>query len=147
MSGAHPHLVVNHVPLIATVLGLVLLAFAAANGNERGRVRSALLLLVLAGLGAGAAFVTGVAAEEAVEGLPGIEEERIHHHHEPGLYALIASALSGLLAAVALVRSRQAPRTIPRAWLVAIVVLAVLSAGLLAWASERGGVIRHVEIR
>jgi drug/metabolite transporter (DMT)-like permease len=147
VRGAHPHLLVNHLPLIATAIGIVLLVFAWENRAERGRLASAVLVLVLAGLGSGVAYLTGVSAADAVENQPNFEEEAIHRHHEPALFALIASGVTSLLAVGVAVASRRREGPLPGAWFGWLIVAALASAVLLGWTSEVGGVIRHLEIR
>lgn len=147
MGGAHPHLLVNHVPLIASTFGVLLLLFAWAKRAERGRLESALLVLMLAGLGSGAAFLTGIAAEGAAKGMAGIDEAMIHQHHAPALAALILSLSTGALSAVCYVVSKRREQRLSGRWFAGVLVAAIVAAGLLAWTSNLGGIIHHPEIR
>jgi hypothetical protein len=147
MGGAHPHLIVNHVPLVATGLSILLLLFARAKPKDPGRMQAALLILVVAGLGSGVAFLTGIAAEEAVAGMVGIQEERIHQHHAPALAASVISLATAGLAMICFVILRRRGPPLQGGWFAGILAASLVAAGLLAWASNLGGVIHHPEIR
>jgi hypothetical protein len=147
VGGAHPHLIVNHLPVFATLIAGLLLAFAWRRRDQVGRLQAALLVLVLAGLSSGAAFLTGIPAEEAVDGLPGVEEHMIHEHHAPALAALVVSVATAALAVVALVRSGRQSIALGSRWFVWLGIAALASLVLLGWASNLGGLIRHTEIR
>jgi hypothetical protein len=102
---------------------------------------------MLAGLGSGASFLTGIAAEEAVERMVGVEEERNHEHHAPALAALIISlATAGLAILCYVILLRRGP-PLQGGWLGELLAASFIAAGLLAWASNLGGVIHHPEIR
>jgi len=66
MNGAQLHLALNHLPVIGTLIALLVLAAGMALRNETVR-RTALVLLVGAGLAAGGAFLTGEPAEEVID--------------------------------------------------------------------------------
>jgi hypothetical protein len=147
VGGAHPHLIVNHLPVFATGIGIVLLLFAWRRREQTGRLQAALLVLVIAGLASGAAFLTGIPAEEAVEGLPGVEEHMVHEHHGPALAALVASVLTAVVAVVAYLRSRRPGVVLSSRWFALLGLASLVSIVLLGWASNLGGLIRHTEIR
>jgi multisubunit Na+/H+ antiporter MnhB subunit len=147
VGGAHPHLIVNHLPVFATGIGVVLLVFAWRRREQAGRLQAALFVLVLAGLSSAAAFLTGIPAEEAVEGLPGVEEHMIHAHHAPALAALVVSLVIAALAVVAYVRSRRPGAALSRVWFAWLGLAGLVALVLLGWASNLGGLIRHTEIR
>ena len=67
------------------------------------------------------AYLSGKAAEEVVEELPGVEEERIETHEDAGLLAAITSWALGVLALAGLLAVRP-PKVLPR-WLVASALL------------------------
>lgn len=63
MNAAHLHLLINHLPLWGVVLGLLVGLYGAWRRSEDA-VRVALMLFVVAALGAVAAYFSGHAAEE-----------------------------------------------------------------------------------
>jgi uncharacterized membrane protein len=87
-------------------------------------------------------YLTGEPAEELVERLPGYSEALVEQHETAALIATIGMSLLGIAALIGLLR-RQ-----PRQWYPKAVLLgALLVAGLMAWTANLGGQIRHTEIR
>lgn len=140
MNGAHLHLLLNHLPVLGTLFGLGILAIALWRRNDTLR-RTGLALLVIAGLAAGGAFLTGEPAEEAVEGK--VTEQVIAAHEEAAEAALWGAGILAVLSAGALLRWR---REIPQGVAGAVLVGAIVTSGLMAWTANLGGQIRHPEI-
>jgi uncharacterized membrane protein len=143
MDPAHIHLLVNHIPVLGTVFGILLLLYGML-AQKHEVTRASLGLFVLAGLGAGVAYLSGEGAEDTVEGLPGVAESIIEAHEEAALIALIAAIVLGVAALLALVFLRTET---PRWAAVTTLVLALGTAGVMAWTANLGGQIRHTEIR
>lgn len=144
MSLVHVHLVINHVPLLASVFGLLLLAWGLIRKSPEVQ-RAGLATFVVAALLAGATFLTGEPAEEAVEGLPGVSEAVIEQHEDAASFALGSMVVLGLVSLAGLLFDRWA---LARRWLVAAALLVSLVAvGLVGRTANLGGQIRHSEIR
>lgn len=146
MNAAHVHLLVNHLPIIGSMLTVPLLLLALATARERGALRAAVLVAVLTAAGGGLALWSGEPAEEVVEDTAGVDEGAIHEHEER---AEAAAALAGLtavlgIAALALSERKKAVH-LPVTGLA--LVGALVSAGAMAWTGAAGGPIRHSEIR
>jgi uncharacterized membrane protein len=145
MNAAHVHLLLNHVPIVATLMGCLLLAAALMRRSDE-LVRASFGLLIVAALAVVPVYLSGEPAAEVVEDGPQVSEETIEAHEKA---AGVAAVLLGLLGAVALgglVICRRLPR-VP-AWLaLAALALGLVSATLLARAANLGGQIRHPEIR
>jgi uncharacterized membrane protein len=143
MNAAYVHIALNHVPILGTVFGLLLLAADAVRGNQTLR-RAGWVTLVVVALVAIPVYLTGEGAEEIVEDSPGVAHDDIESHEELALYAFIAMEALGLLALVALFASRRGAGP---AWLAtAVLVLAVVTAALMGLTAERGGRIKHPEL-
>ena len=140
MNGAHLHLLLNHLPVLGTLFGLGILAIALWRRNDTLR-RTGLALLVLAGVTAGAAFLTGEPAEDAVEGK--VAGQAIEAHEEAAEAALWGAGILAVLSAGALLRWR---REVPQAVAGGLLVGALATSGLMAWTANLGGRIRHPEI-
>jgi hypothetical protein len=143
MSLAHLHLILNHVPVIGMGFVLLILAIAAW---RRDSANAKLGLSILIGLATVTAivFVTGEPAEEAVEGIAGVSETMIHPHEEAAELALIATAVSGTLGALALVAYRRRPLPM---WVMGTALAVALGvSATLGWTATLGGQIRHTEI-
>ena len=144
MSSIHLHLLLNHVPVIGTVLGVLLLAVAVARrSDELGRI-ALWLFALLAGTSV-LVFLTGEPAEELVEKLSGFSEALTERHEEAALVATVVVGLVGLfsLAVLAIFRKRPLAR-----WATPVaLVLSLGAAGAMGYAANLGGQIRHTEIR
>jgi uncharacterized membrane protein len=144
-SLAHLHLLLNHLPIIVTALGLLLLVVAAVRRHD-GLARVALTFFVGGGLSALPTYLTGEPAEDMVEDLPGVTNALIGRHEDAALVAAIIVGVLGLFALWALWRYRR-PTTLP-AWVVRVTLIGALAgSGAMAWTGLLGGEVRHTEIR
>jgi len=145
MNTAHLHLMLNHLPVIATpIVGLLLLYGLIRRSREILRL-AAVGAVIVAALSY-PVFLTGAPAEERVEDAGWFRERMVHEHEERAEAALIAVLVTGLVAAVGLWQSRGG-RDLPRATGGITLAGLALSAGLFGWTALAGGVIRHDEIR
>lgn len=144
MNLVHLHLLLNHVPVIGTVLIAVLLAWALLrDSSELGKISLGLLGLLAAV--AVVVYLTGEPAEELVEELPGISEPIMERHEEIALVATIVMGVVGALALGALAAFRRRP--LPRG-LTGLALIATLgTAAVMGYTANLGGQIRHSEIR
>ena len=144
MSPAHIHLLITHLPIFGALIGSLVLAYAIITKSNDTKI-AAYGVLVLSTFGAGIAYLTGEAAEEVVEEIPGVVESTIKAHENFALIALIGLIIMGLLSVIGLIaivnKSTYAPK-------IAILVLiaAITSFGLVAITGYLGGKIRHTEL-
>jgi uncharacterized membrane protein len=144
-SAAHLHLIINHLPIIITGLGLLLIAIAAWRRDDY-LARVALSFFVLSALSALPTYLSGEAAEHIVEKLPGVTKEIIERHQD---IALISASVIGVLGAFALLvlwRYRR-PATVPVGVVRLTLAGALVATGLMAYTGLLGGEIRHTEVR
>jgi uncharacterized membrane protein len=137
-------MMINHLPILGTAFGLLLMLGGYATGS-RDIKKAALATLVFTGISAGATFLTGEPAEEAVKNWVYVSEHYIEHHEEAALIAMIASVTLGILSAAVLIRSKGAD--VRKACGMAVILGAVVVSGLMAWTANYGGQINHPEIR
>ena len=144
MSVVHLHLLLNHVPVIGAVLGLLILAVAVLRRNDDiGKL--ALWMFALIGVTSVVVFLTGEPAEELVERLPDFSETITERHEEAALVGTIAMGAVGAFALLLLGTFRYRPLA---RWATALtLVLALGATGLMGYAANLGGQIRHTEIR
>ena len=145
MNTAHLHLMVNHLPVIATPLVAVLL-FWGLFRRSREITRVAVAAAVLVAVSTYPVFLTGEPAEDQLENSSWIRERMVHDHEERAETALIAVLLTGVLAAVGVWQSRGG-RDVPRRTAGITLAGLAVSAGLFGWTALAGGMIRHDEIR
>ena len=144
MNAAHVHLVLNHAPLFGLIAGIALLAWGLIRRSYEMRLAS-YAAFILSALASIAVYFTGGAAELLVEDLPGVAERAIERHEDIAKIAMFAIGASGLLAAAAIfVEHRRL--ALRRSVLAALLVVALLAAGVVAYAANLGGQIRHTEI-
>ena len=144
MSGAHIHLLLNHIPVIGIFIGFLVFALGVWRRNDSW-TRLALGLFAAVALVAVATMLTGESAEEAVENLPGVSESLIEPHEEAAKLAAIGAYVLGAISLAALVWVRRRP--LPRVLTVTVLPVALLVTGLMAYTANLGGQIRHPEIR
>lgn len=145
MNDAHLHLVVNHFPIIGTILGLGILITGIILKNNTVK-STAYFLFIVAAIFAAFSMGTGEGAEELVEDMPSVGKQIIHEHEEMAeklaiiLYILGTISLAGLF----LNYKKRA-----KAQLVSFVALIVAIVGVFfaQQTGTTGGEIRHTEIR
>ncbi len=145
MNIAHLHLLLNHIPVIGTLLGLGLLIFALLRKNEEIKRVSLGVFLVVAILTI-PTYLSGGAAEKAIEHLPGVAESLIEQHEEAAELSFFAIEILGLLALGGLLISRW-KATLPAWFFTLFLFFTLLTSGLMAWTANLGGQIRHPEAR
>lgn len=145
MNQAHLHLLLNHLPILGTLFGLLILVGGFLLKNDVVK-RTALGLFVLSGVLAIPAYLTGEGAEEMVENLPSVTENLIEAHEDMAnifLWVVGALGLFSLATFYADIKSKKIAST-----LYAITFVAALGSMVYAQrVGSSGGEIRHTEIR
>ena len=96
MNQAHFHLMVNHLPIILPIAGVVVLVGGMFVRSEIVK-RMAYLLFTIGAVAAFSAMASGEGAEEVAENLAGVTENYIHEHEEKAeVFALISYILGAL---------------------------------------------------
>lgn len=144
MTQTHIHLLITHLPIFGSILGGLVLAHGIGTKSMQTNI-AAYYILILSAIGAGIAYLTGEAAEETVEKLPGIIESSIKQHEEIALYALIALIILGLTALFACILT-YTKSTLASSFAFVVLLFSIISFGLVARAGYLGGQIRHTEI-
>lgn len=143
MNEAHLHLILTHFPIVGVIFGIVLLLYGLWRRNDL-LMRVSMVTFVVTALFAVSLYFTGEAAEEAVEGLPGVSESLIEAHEEAAIWAIVGAGVLALLSLGGLLSYRQ---KVPQ-WVGTILLIIALAAGgLIGWTANLGGQINHPEIR
>jgi uncharacterized membrane protein len=145
MNDAHLHMVVNHFPIIGTILGLGILITGMILKNNSVK-STAYCLFIVAAVFAAFSMGTGEGAEELVEDMPSVGKQIIHEHEEMAeklaiiLYVLGVISLGGLFLNY---------KNNSKANLISYVVVVVAFVGVFfaQQTGTTGGEIRHTEIR
>lgn len=145
MNPLHVHLLINHLPVFGTLLGIVVLMLALWRRSEQ--IESvAYFLFIISSLGAVISYLTGEGAEEAVEHIQGISKTAIERHEDFAIYPLLTLILLGVVSVVGIILIQEKSRLVGKIRSV-LLILAVISFVLIAWAGYLGGQIRHTELQ
>lgn len=145
MNDAHLHMVVNHFPIIGTILGLGILIGGLVFKNNSIK-NTAYCLFIVAALFSLASMNTGEGAEEIAEKLPDVTDQIIHEHEEAAEKLALVLYLLGAISIVGLYLNVKKNA---KANLVSFLALTVAAVGvfLAQQTGTTGGEIRHTEIR
>lgn len=144
MSWGHLHLLLNHVPVIGTLLALLLLLVAFVRKSDEVK-KVTLGLFVLTALVTVPVYLTGEPAEEMVERIPGVSDALIERHEDAALFSLIAVEVAGIIALAGLLLLRR-KKGLGNLLALVTLALSLITGGLFAWTANLGGQIRHTEI-
>lgn len=144
MNLPHVHLLLNHFPIIGTIIALGLLILALI-GKSDDLKRASLVILTGITLLSIPTYMSGNGAEEVISKLPGVSKNAVAAHNNAAVVAIAFMELTGLFAWLALWQFRRFLHA--RTWTMATVVaLSVLTVYFMAVTGTTGGQIRHGEI-
>ncbi len=145
MNDAHLHMVVNHFPIIGTILAIGILTAGLLNKNQ-SIINTAYVLFIIGAIFGILSMNTGEGAEEMVENMPGIGWKIIHDHEELAEKMALLLNVLGLLSIIALYLNYKKNT---KEKLVSLFILAIGIASLFVVqkVGTSGGEIRHTEIR
>ena len=145
MNEAHLHMVVNHFPIIGTILAIGILVAGLLNKNQ-SIINTAYVLFVIGAIFGILSMNTGEGAEELVEDMPGIGWKIIHEHEE---LAEKMALLLDILGVLSLVGFYLQYKKNAKEKLVSYIILLIGIASLfvIQKVGTSGGEIRHTEIR
>jgi uncharacterized membrane protein len=139
---AHLHLLLNHFPIIGSIigLGLFLVSFFGRNQDLR---RAAYITFVGIGLITIPTFISGFGAQQMITG-PGVSDALINRHESSALLSMWFMVITGALALVGLWQAQRTGQP-PRGNVAAVLIFSLLSVVLIGRTGNTGGDIRHPE--
>ena len=143
MNPTHIHLLLNHFPIIGTLIGSAILLYSIIKKQDTGKITGAFIIVIMAII-AIPVLLTGEPAEESVEHLSGISKALIHDHGEASEKAFWLMEITGVFSLLAIVFYKIKSRFAPKAFFVAFIFSAITFFAM-AWAGYLGGKIRHPE--
>jgi uncharacterized membrane protein len=145
MNDAHLHMVVNHFPIIGTILAIGILIAGLFTKNN-GIKNTSYFLFILAAIFGALSMGTGEGAEELVKDLPDVGWKIIHEHEEIAEKLALLLYVLGLLSVVALYLNFKKNA---KEKMVSFIILgvALVSLVVVQKVGTSGGEIRHTEIR
>ena len=138
MSGAHLHLLLNHIPTVGFGVAVALFMGGLLK-KSADLTQASFVAFFITALLAIPAYVSGNAAEFILRDQPGISASVLTVHQNAAMLGFIFMQLTGLVGWVALWRFQR--WTIP-----ALLALCAATFALMARAANIGGGIRHPEI-
>jgi uncharacterized membrane protein len=142
---AHWHLLLNHFPIIGTIIALALFLASFVGENNDLRRASFIIFTGIGFLSIGT-FLTGFGAQAMITGKPGVSDALIQRHEGSAMLTIWFIEITGALSAVGLWQYHRLKR--PAHWTVtAILFASLLTAGLVARTGNTGGEITHPWVR
>jgi hypothetical protein len=144
MNWPYIHILINHFPIILTIVGSAVLLLALIV-RQRAVWLYALATLTLAGVSIYPVFFTGDKAGDAVDHTWYVVRTMVVEHDESADFALVSLLLMGVASAYAWWRMlRREVTGLPPVWLRAVVsVLAVFGLSIVVRTAYLGGEIVH----
>lgn len=144
MNAAHYHLIINHIPVLATFFSIGILSWGLL-ANNKAIKKVALVGFLVAGISVLAAYQSGESAEDIVEEIPAVTHDSIEEHEEAAdlsRWMTLALGLGAVGGMYLLTKSTQNVTT----YLWILLAYSLFTAASLAYTANLGGMIRHTEI-
>lgn len=147
MNAPHIHLLINHLPIIGLIIGILVVIFGLL--TKKQVVSSVgLWITMIAGLSSYPTMYSGGASEhffEENEGKYCVSEDLIHEHKEASELAFWPCIVTGVFAGLALFGHRKGHKYAKKAEIL-VVFIGIIAIVLISRAGLTGGEIRHPEI-
>ena len=143
MNSTHIHLLLNHFPIIGTLIGSAILLYSIIKNQNTGKLTGSFIILIMAII-AIPVLLTGEPAEESVEHLSGISKTLIHDHEEASEKAFWLMEVTGILSFLAILLLKIKSALASKAFWICFAFSAATFFAM-AWAGNLGGKIRHPE--
>lgn len=144
LNFAHLHLLLNHFPIIGTIVGLALFLVSFV-GNNKDLRRASYIVFAGIALLTIPTFLSGFGAQLGIQGKPGVSDTLLKRHEGSAMLALWFMFATGAFSLVALWQSHHRARAAN--WVIGTVLFfSLLTTGLMARTGNTGGDIRHPEI-
>jgi uncharacterized membrane protein len=145
MNEFHQHLIINHFPIVGTILAALVLFVGLLMRNDLVK-RVAFGLFILSAILSLPANKTGEDAEHAIENSAGIDKSLVENHEDMAGFGFWSAIITGLLSVLAFYLSYKENDL--RGVLAFVVLIASFAAIYFMWQTGlSGGKIRHTEIQ
>jgi hypothetical protein len=138
------HLALNHVAVLGTLFGFMLLAWASLR-QSRELILVSFVFMFASAVVSVPVYLTGEPAEDIIKHQPGVSRRVMHEHEEAAESAFIGMIALGVVAASALATARVFPRFFKACQYTSLLAGALMAAWML-WTAHLGGLIQHSEI-
>jgi hypothetical protein len=142
---AHLHLLLNHFPVIGTIIGLGLFLISMFKQN-RDLKRGSLIIFAVMALVSIPTFASGIGARTMIKGQPGVSDALIQRHEGSAMLSFWFMEVLGGVSLIGLWELHRKSRQ--SGWnFAAVLVLSLLTVVVMGRTGNTGGDIRHPEIR
>jgi len=147
MNAPHIHLLINHLPIIGLIIGILVVIFGLF--SKKQVISSVgLWITMIAGFSSYPTMYSGGASEHFLdenEGKYCVSEDLIHEHEEAAEMAFWPCIVTGVFAGLALIGNRKGHKHTKKAEII-VVFIGIVAIILIGKAGITGGQIRHPEI-
>lgn len=145
MNDAHLHLVLNHLPIILPLIGLLIMIGGLLFRSEIIK-RTAYLIFIVAALVTIPTFATGEGAEHVIEKFSGVDENLIKTHEEiADSFAIVCYVLGGL--SLLGLWANFYKKSLSKIICFTVIAICIIALFFAKKTATTGGEIRHPEIR
>jgi uncharacterized membrane protein len=145
MIPVEAHLVLNHVPLIGLVFGLVFFVVGLMRASEQ-TLRAGLRIFLAMGIAVLPVVGSGLVSATVLADAAWLDADALSNHRLAGIFTLVVLVGLGSVCGVALFTSRRNGRAMPVRVKLAVFLLAVAGFGATALTAYLGGGLRHSEL-
>jgi uncharacterized membrane protein len=142
---AHVHIVLNHIPSLGSIAGLILLAAAIYTKNDQLK-KFAFAVLVFVTLAVLPTYITGAEAQRAVSKSPSVSLAMIQVHQNAAMLTLVGMTFAGAFAWFGLWEFRRFTRA-GSLTTMGTLVFGIVSVFLILNTASLGGKVSHPEVR
>jgi glucan phosphoethanolaminetransferase (alkaline phosphatase superfamily) len=145
MNAAYFHLLINHLPIVGSFIGFLLIFYSSIISKDLSNIKAGLIILTLSCFSVLPVYFSGEGAEEIVEHLAGVSHDHIEEHEEIAELGLYVSLFVGLLSSIAFLmvsRKNSNSTLFTNITLFAAFLLVIL----FVLIGHTGGEIKHPEI-
>lgn len=144
MNPTHVHLLLNHIPILGSAFGAILLLYGIISKNK-SIINTALLAFVIVALFTIPVFLTGEPSEDSIENISGISKASIEEHEESAEFAMWIMEALGTLSLITYILNLK-DHSLRGKLVIATFILSLLTFALMARTGSEGGKIRHTEL-
>jgi len=145
MNLAHLHIVLNHVPSLGSIAGLVLLAFGIYKKDEVIK-QGACFVLVFITMAVLPTYISGAEAQRMIAKSPSYAGGIVQLHQNAAMITLLFMTAAGMFAWFGLWQYRRQAKVGSRTTMFTLITTIAAAASILVTANI-GGSINHAEIR
>jgi hypothetical protein len=145
MEATHVHLLLNHIPILGSVFGVLLLIVGMIIKNQSVEITGTATLLLACAMTLPVYF-SGEEAEHTVESMAVVSEYELEEHEEHAELSLWIMMVAGVSALFSLIAYARAPHLISKTR-IATAIIGGLGFITLIPLANHGGKIIHQELR